>query len=114
MPIGIPLLTIELVKAAPNLMESGRKIYETMSGWQQKRSSDGAPKGDGVPALRAAVAGLQGRIDSVEERGQGQGEWNDQMARRLEGLRQWVMALTVVALFTSGVAIAALVVVLIQ
>ena len=110
MPIGIPFLAIELIKAAPRLVESGLKLHDTVGRRQPRHSAETAPEGDGVAAWRATVAELHERIDSLEDNERALGELVVQMARQHTQLVRWVMALTVVSLLTSVATITALVI----
>ena len=104
---------VELIKAAPKIAEETRKWYDSARGREPRRSSDGAPKGDSLPMLRADLKEVQERLDASESNEQAQAKLIDGMARHQAGLVRWVMALTVVAVLTSGAAIAALVIVVV-
>ena len=113
MPIGIPFLAIELMKNAPRLVESGLKLYDTVSKRQPRQPSEGAPKGEGIPALRAALTEIQEVIDSLDGSDRAQTELITRMAQHQARLVRWVMALTVVAVLSSAAAVAALVIVVV-
>lgn len=104
---------VEIIKAAPKIAEETRKWYDSARGRQPRQPSEGAPKGDGIPALRADLKVVQERLDVSESNEQAQAELITRMARHQAGLVRWVMALTVVAVLTSVAAVAALVIVVV-
>ena len=72
----------ELIRAAPRMMESAVKLYDSVSGRQRQRLPRDTGSADGIPTLRADVTELQERLDTLEGNDEAQADLIAQMTRR--------------------------------
>ena len=99
----------ELIKAAPKVMDSAVKLYDSVSGRQRRRPPRDAAQTDDIPTLRADVTELQERLDALEGNDEAQAELIAQMSRHEAALLRWLMVLGLTSVGASAVAIVALV-----
>ena len=104
----------ELVRAAPKMMDSAVKLYQSLSERKPRRAPQGTSKVDDIPALRADVTELQERLDTLEDNNEAQAELITQMTRHEAGLLRWLIVLAFTSVVTGVIAIAAIVVAVLQ
>lgn len=99
----------ELIKAAPILMESTRKLYESVRNRPPRTSQPSKANSDDIPTLRADLSELQERTNSLEANNEEQAELIAQMARHQAAMLRWLTILALTTVVTGAVAIAALI-----
>ena len=104
----------ELIVTVPKVMDAAAGLYETMRGMPRRRPPRGTSKADGIPTLRADVTELQERLDTLEDNNEAQAELITQMTRHAAGLLRWLIVLALTSLVAGIIAIAAIVVAVLQ
>ena len=113
MPPWMATLALGLIREAPALVYAGAQVYESIKARRQARKSQDNVEGADIQALTATIEDIAGHVEAVEETSESQADIVFQLVKHNATLVRWLFILTVSGLISSGVAIAALLLVIV-
>ena len=105
---------LALLKASPHLVRASVEIYEKVKKRKRPQPSQGTADADTIPMLRTAVEDIQQRLETQEASTESQAELIVQLTRHNAALARWLFYMGMGLALSSGVAVAALILTLLD
>ena len=115
MPLPIAALTgLAFLKEVPALVKAGVAVYDRIRNRKPPLKSQDTAGADGIQELRAAVEDIQQRLETQESSTESQAELLLQLTKHHAVLVRWLIFTAIGLALTSGAAIAALLLALLE